>query len=668
MTNPEAMPSKETVADLFTMRAFEIESIEEKNGDTLYDLKVLPDRSPYAYGIRYVALELSLFVPELNFNPSFLSFAKTNIEVDSDAYAVSSKRVHNAAQEFCPVYTLTLIENIHNNASPTNHIEALQSLNQQSRGTIVDLTNLVMYDTGQPLHAFDADKVDGEIRVEVLDVDTEVKILGGKKVALKKGMLVIADDKDVLAIAGVKGCVKAEVTAETKNIYLESALFNRVTVRKTSRALDIINDSSKRFEQGVTRERSILAVERFKQKVLELIPEANIHTTETSVDVQSIISQKHAAIEVDIEQCVKLIDAHDTSIQAKLIAYIENTLPKTGADVVKKSEGKYVITAPMYRTDLQIEADVVDEFIRNIGYEVIVYKRTDLASNVEQEKRYTVLHMVRKFITEKGYTEVLLHTLVDSKKNEKAVLLDNALTSERDALRAELAPELLQAIVKNYPHLDTVEKKAVELFEIGMVNYVEQKEGKKQVKQKLHLALGVGMPKWPKKTDETSTPANILKELAIYLQIDANAFAEVAVFENKDKNAFVSEADITNLIDDVVLPKHTGEQKEYLSPNARIKTFPYKKASIYPSMSRDIAFFVTGESKEHVDAEIRTVAKKYALIETVTLFDVFTKEDKTSYGYRFVFQSYEKTLTEEEVKTIMDEIGKFVDNKGWVIR
>lgn len=656
MTNAEtAMPSPETVADLFTMRAFEIESMEEKGGDIVYDIKLTADRSPYARGIRYVALELSLLVPELIFNPKFATFTKTSIDITGVKTVIDESLVTADAKKLAPMYSLTKIENVHNGASPEFVVEKLKALGQQSRGTVVDLTNLVMYDTGQPLHAFDADKVVGNIKVEVLGVDTEVMILGGKKVSVKKGMLVIADDTDILAIAGVKGCVKAEVTAETQNIYLESATFERVTVRKTSRTLDIINDSSKCFEQGVSPERFLLAVETYIEHITSVIPGAKVETTKVSSDVENAITNVVLKrIEVKVDRAAKLIDTQDTSLTQKITSFIENTLLKTGAVVEKKDVNTFTITAPLYRTDLQTEADVIDEFIRNVGYDVVTYKPTQEGNDATQEKKFEVLKAVRKALTEKGFTEVLLHTLVDSKKNSEAVVLENALTSERDSLRAELAPEMENAIIKNFPYLDIVGKSSVNLFEIGYVYEVVENS----IKQKLHIAIGTGMPKQIKKKGNTEIHAVLLNE----------SFPNISNIKNIDKETvFITEADITDLIEGSNL-KVTETKSEYLSPNARIKNLSYKKASIYPSMSRDIAFFVEGSDKDAVNTKIQSIVNEQPLIEITTLFDVFTKEDKTSYGYRFVFQSYEKTLTEDEVNKIMAHITEKVQEEGWTVR
>ncbi len=663
MVHPENMPSPDALADIFTMRAFEIESIEKKGDDTVYDIKILPDRSPYAYGIRYVALELTLRVPGLELKPIYTEFMQTAVDVSAIPRHIDTSLVDTSALDLCPLYTLTYIEGVHNNESPKEIIEKLNVLGQQTRGTIVDLTNLVMNDTGQPLHAFDADKVDGQVCVTVLDADTDVTILGGKKVSLKKGMLVIRDEKDILAIAGVKGCIKAEVTSETKNILLESASFDRVSVRKTSRSLDLINDSSKRFEQGVTVERTVVALQTFVEHVQELIPDAVVHATKVSKDIADIFASEHLTkIAVDPKQVVRLVDDSDMSLPEKFAHFMEHVLPKTGA-TVDKADGTYVVTVPVYRADMCIEADIVNEFTRDIGYESIEYIPTELVKGITQERRYQVLQAIRTFLVSKGYTEVLLHTLIDSKKNPEAIQLENSLTSERDALRAELAPELTYAIIKNYPYLDLVEKKAAELFEIGVVHSRRKVEGTTllAIDQRTHLALGVGMPKWPKKVDENTSVFAIFKELCEYLGVE---ISDIKHTESKDGTAKILEVDISDIIEKVDLSKIVS-----IELPKKTTVYAYKKASIYPSMSRDIAFFVEGgESKESVDAYVRSEATKNPLIETVTCFDIFSKDGKTSYGYRFVFQSYEKTLTEEEVSSVMSSLAESVQGKGWIVR
>ncbi len=643
-TNPEAVPTPEKVADFFTMRAFEIESIEKKGDDTIYDLKITADRAPYALGLRYVALELSLLVPELQLKPNVLEIIQSATEVDSQLIAP-------AAKDFCSVYSLTKIENIHNNASPAWVKTRLESIGQQSRGLVVDLTNLTMFDTGQPLHVFDADKIDGQIRVDVSKEGENITILGGKEVALATGTLVIRDDMAILAIAGVKGGVKAEVTETTKTVYLESALFHGPKVRRTARSLNLLNDSSKRFEQQLTPERYMTGQNVYVNVLKEVLSEAVVGVMKVSNTVDIPLRK----ISIDVASAVISIHKEDSTVPEKFAQFVEHILPKTGA-VVEKDESGYVIIAPHYRSDLQTQADVVDEFLRNVGYEFLEYtepKKNPVFGLVDSMDQLSFV--LRDFFIQKGFDEVKLHTLVDSKENSSATKLANALTSERDSLRSDLSTNMSIALEQNIRHLDLVGKKMVQLFEIGTV-FVDKKNN---VEEKTHLSFGVAMAKWPKGQSADVYLNEIKVELEKYLDCGSLEIVKNLGYTTTSTAIEISLENIkTNDLQDLI---------SKISPYKTLEKIAYKKASIYPSMSRDIAFFGSNEEGE-VASFIKAQVEKNPLIENYFQFDKFTKEDKTSYGYRFVFQSYEKTLTEEEVSVVMSAIASEVTVKGWTVR
>ncbi len=649
-TNPEAMPEPKKVAELFTMRAFEVEGVEEKGDDTIYDIKLTADRAPYAYAMRYVALELSLLVPELNMDEKFLRFAKTDISLAGISSVVNTDLVTEAAQEFCPMYSLTKIEGVANTESPSWLKTALESIGQQSRGYVVDLTNYVMFDSGQPLHAFDVDKITGQIRVDISTEGEKVTILGGREIALATGTLVIRDDSGILAIAGVKGGVKAEVDGNTKNIYLEAASFNAPKVRRTARSLNLLNDSSKRFEQNITSERFLTG----QQAYISLIGDAQISPMQTSKDIAFLSDESVLRkINVDVSSVAVSINKEDSTVSDLFISFIENTLPKTGAKVENVIEGKYRITQPLYRSDLLTQADVADEFMRNVGYEFLTYtepvksKVTGLQDPIDK-----LIAVLRNFFITKGFDEVMLHTLVDSKVDAYATVLANALTSERNSLRSSLNLSMEQVLETNLKHLDMVGKKVVQLFEIGNVF----SDKKTEVLEKMHLVFGVSMIKWPKGQSSELYLKNIISELEVI----------VGTIQNPIFGKNTVEIDLEQLVS-TISPETLTDLLTKITPKKLSGKVNYKKASIYPAMSRDIAFFGSTD-QEVVKAFIKSQVEKYALIENYFCFDVFTKEDKTSYGYRFVFQSYEKTLTEEEVGVIMNEIAEAVKAQGWEVR
>lgn len=663
-TNKELVPTPDKVAELFTMRAFEVESMEEKDGDTIYDIKLTADRAPYAYALRYVALELALLVPELILSPEVYNLYTTDLSVDGIAYTTESKLVDADVVYDCQMYSLTKIEDVTNSTSPDWVKMGIETLGQQSRGAVVDLTNFVMFDSGQPLHAFDADKVEGQIHVGKSLEGEKITILGGKEIALPTGTLVIRDDKDILAIAGVKGGVKAEVGANTKNIYLESAHFNSVKVRRTARGLNLLNDSSKRFEQNLTAERFLVGQQTFLHMIKYVFPDAKVGELAVSADMKTFLdTSKLPKITVDIASASIAINKEDNKVPALLREFLENILPKTGAKVEKRDENTYVVTAPHYRSDLVSQADVVDEFLRNKGYDFLEYKEPVKHKVEGLENPMDKLEaVIRDYFVNAGFDEVKLHTLVDNKEQADAVLLDNALTSERNSLRGNLSTNMSRVLEQNLKHLDLVSKDRVlfrdedrvKLFEIGKVFETKGDD----VVEKNHLVFGVAMVKWPKGQSVEVFLGDRLMELSAELRIDSKELIK------KNKDCF--EINLEELLK-FVHPNQLETRFSEISKRVFVEKINYKKPSIYPAMSRDIAFFGSNDQTE-VAEFIKAQVAKCPLIENHFCFDIFSKEDKTSYAYRFVFQSDEKTLTEEVVSTYMNEIADAVKEKGWAVR
>lgn len=243
----ESLPPAEELAELLTMRAFEVENVEQKGDDYILDIDVLPNRAHDCLSHRGIARELAVLL-------------KLKIKEQKSKLQIKSKELEEELKikinepDLCRRYMGRKIEEVNVGPSPDWLKERLEAIGQKSINNIVDATNYVMFDTGQPLHAFDADKVEGGIVVRVAQAREKITTLDGKEVELDESILVIADDKEPLAIAGVKGGEKAEVDEGTTNIILEAANFAPVSVRKTSRKLHILTDSSKRFENEITPE------------------------------------------------------------------------------------------------------------------------------------------------------------------------------------------------------------------------------------------------------------------------------------------------------------------------------------------------------------------------------------------------------------------------------
>lgn len=653
--NPEVLPTPQKLVDTLTMHAFEVDSFEEKNDDFIYDIKITPDRGPYAHGLRYVALELSLLIPELVIDEN-IRFDISDKDILLTKFSVNHEIVNKLLTELCSVYSFTKIENVKNTESPEWIKKSLNAIGQNPKSLLVDLTNFVMFDTGQPLHVFDADKVEGQIHVDLSKEGETITILGGKEIKLEANTLVIKDDKDILAIAGVKGGIKAEVNENTKNVYLESANFNQTTVRKTARSLNLLNDSSKRFEQGLNKERFLLAVQDYIHLLTWDKPEIKVHDTEISDEILNIINKNNKkTIDIDIDKVAGMIDLKDITISEQLVSFLENVLPKTGAEVIKTGGNNYTITVPYHRSDLNLPCDVADEFLRNKSFESLVYDESfkdhstpSLGLENDTDK---LIFNLRKFFKAKDFDEVILHTLVDSKINPDAIKLENSLTADRDSLRGDLKKNIIKAVEDNFKYLDLVSKNMVKVFEIGKIF---SQKGNDLIEEN-HLAVALGMVKWPKDKKAEDAMNQIVAELGLV----------------GGKNELINNVIVCEISLDNINLSYIEHGDSYLSDHALIKVKKYKKGSDYPAMSRDIAFFVSdelGKSEDDIENMIKGEVSKQPLIENYFRFDIFKKDGKTSYAYRFVFQSYEKTLTEEETKAVMGEVANVLVGAGFEVR
>lgn len=260
----EKLPSAKEIAEDLTMHSFEIERLEEKDGDSILDVKVLPNRAHDCLCHRGIAKEVAT-LSDKKFSERGLSNGRDGETEEAE----SALQIKIDDHRLCPRYMGKRIENIETKSSPDWLREKLESVGERSINNVVDITNFVMLDMGQPMHAFDADKVEGGIHVRYAKDGEMITLLTGEEVALDESVLLIADEAGPLAIAGIKGGKKAEVTENTKNIILESANFNSTMVRKTSQKLGIKNNASKRYENEISPEMTETAMRQAAGLILE---------------------------------------------------------------------------------------------------------------------------------------------------------------------------------------------------------------------------------------------------------------------------------------------------------------------------------------------------------------------------------------------------------------
>lgn len=629
-----SLPSAQALEELFMFHAFEVEGIEKVGEHSVIDLKVLPDRASFCLSHRGIAREIAsitgipLVHDPLASTERLASFEKVSVEI-ADTHA-------------CTRFGAALITGITVGDSPQWLQDRLRALGQRPINNIVDATNYVMYALGQPLHAYDATKFpqqDGAWRFsvrfaregETINLIAE----GGKnedRVVTLTGteQLIVDRSSDTpIGLAGVKGGAYAGVDADTTQILVEAAHFDPLVTRRTARRLGIVIDASKRFENDPSPE----LVPHALREVVSLITKIAGGACEGSIDVDHSTSRV-TQTSVSPQRVNALLGLSLSSEQMRAI------LMNIGATVID-TDGGFLVENPFERNDLAIEEDYIEEIGRIYGYEHVVSVIPQPAPLTGMNVRHYYSEAVRSHLVSRGFSEVITSSFV--KKDE--IQLRNALASDKSCLRSSLRKNLLQVLDKNSNLIDLLGANDTRVFEIGTV--FTRVDG--VVAEHVSLALGL-----------RSKVQGYVPKDDILLRDEIAALQEILGDVVWTVDGGIAECDLSSALP--LLPVPDAYTNVELSDE-----IVYTPFSIYPAMSRDIALWVSEGTSE---AEVEEVLNIHAgaLRVRTTLFDTFTKEGKTSYAFRLVFQAHDRTLTDAEVHDIMDGIYTEVQQKGWEVR
>ncbi|MEI6305015.1 MAG: phenylalanine--tRNA ligase subunit beta [Candidatus Taylorbacteria bacterium] len=656
----QPLPSPEKLEELFIFHACEIEGVESaKNSDgeiidTVLDLKVLPDRAHYALCHKGIAGEVFSMI-----GIPYKSKESSNIVVATD----EKPTIKIDAASFCRRYVGRYVEISDSGQSSAEMIAQLNAIGQRSIGPIVDATNYVMFDIGQPLHAFDADKVKGKIVVRAAKLGEKIELLDssegvGRNIDLAEGDYVIADDEGPIAIAGVKGGKRAAITAETKHLILESANFDPTIVRKTSTKYDLRSESSKRYENEITPELAMEGMKELTELISEAIPDAKFGPI---VDVYPIKAVQ-TVIEMDpgyISERLGVDIPSETS---------EKILESMGV-LVTDVKQMWQLTIPFNRFDLTISDDIVEEVGRINGYDkVIGILPPKVDGVVKVLPAYYLSEKIKNILVSRGFSEVSLYTLVAKGEVETA----KPLARDKAFARMNLNDGMLSCVERNVLNADLIGLPSIKIFEIG---HVFSNTG-----ESIHLSIGAAQVKKVKGVNGKKLIMEVIEIIGKEIGVDVAALNSMLTIVEKGQLA-VCELDLGELLKVYKLPANASYTDLDFGPtSANI----YKKISPYPFIVRDIAVFVPeAVTAEQVWAEIESAMKTLTigaadtkagegnalqLLVRHSLFDTFKKDGKTSYAYRMVFQSMERTLTDDEVAKIMLSINSVLKGKGWEVR
>ncbi len=577
----------------------------------------------------------------------------------------------------CRRYTARVVEGVKVSDSPVWLKRRLELCGIRPINNVVDATNYVMLEMGQPLHAFDLEKLKGRtLVIRRAEKGETIKTIDGKERTLDEEMLLIADSEGPQAVAGVMGGEHSEVTEKTTTIVLESAWFEPSSVRKTSKKLSLSTDSSYRFERGVDIEAVGKALDRVAALVAELtggkVAKGSIDIypekfTPCTISLKPERVERSIGIEVKKEEIAEILRALSMRVEEK--------------------EGCLEVTPPSFRQDIKCEADLIEEVARLKGYDAIpLAMPVSTIKTRRPSPSFATRRKIASILTGQGFTEVINYSFISRQcfelcgdKDRAGVFIMNPLTEEQVVMRDMLLPSLIQNVQTNLTHKSS----DLRLFECRAV-FIPRDSGLPE--EKWHVAsvmYGGRMPAgWCQPEDGVDfydakgVVENLLRSLKVGGKISFER-AEVSKMFHPGKSATIKVGDrecgiVGEIHPDVQeafnLKKPVyGFELELETLVASIEKYPaFRQLPKFPESIRDVAFIVD----ENIPfAEIRDVVYNIdtKLIEKVELFDVYYGKGipagKRSLAIRITYRAQDRTLTFQEVEDIHSRVSKELERR-----
>ena len=623
--------------------------------DTLWEIGVTPNRGDCMSHLG-IARELSnYFNLTLKENSQSL---KSNIE--------SVIKVNSGKIKACNSYQSIEIENFTLSDSNLNIRYRLSSIGVRVINNVVDYTNYVLHDIGQPLHAFDRDKLFGTISVRFAKDKENLKTLDEQERMLTTEDLIITDNDKPIALAGVMGGYDTEVTDTTTNLLIESAYFDKVSIMKTSRRLNLISDASIRFERGIDFNLQKQGLQRF----------VNLFENDQEINYSSIIDSSKNGISYDsisfdkneIEQILG-VELDDN--------FIRNTLIKLQIES-EVSDKKIKFKSPSWRYDLERPIDLIEELAKHYGFNN--FKSTlPIGNNLNSTGNYwdKRLYLSEK-LSSTNFYEIQTLSFTDSLSNElftpekKSVSVINPIDQTQENLRTNL----LTSLINTYKFNLESNGKSHRYYEINNV-YDDSKHKKFKMIPNQEYSLGLLIPeietvedrKGKTKTNNINTLANVIKNLFPASELEHlnrpgfhKNYSYLIKLDNKilgfmGKLSYKIQSEL-ELHDSLYIAQINTENFNF----DQLKAFTYKPLSAYPFIKFDLSFSVPNDFQ--ASDLINCIESILSDNENnISIFDNFTNEKTRNLGIRIVTRSYEKTYTEKESTEILEMIVKEAESK-----
>ena len=660
------LPKPEKLAEVLAMHFFEVEEVEKKGNDFTLDIDVLPNRGSDCFSHLGIAREISALL-----NIKLKEFEDEVQEIDNKAKDFIKLQV--SSRKDCNRYTARVINDVKVGFSPGWIKEKLKVLGLKPINNIVDIANYVMLETGQPLHAFDLDKIsDRKIIVRRAQRGERITTLDDERYALDKNILVIADSKRPIAIAGIKGGKKTEIDRRTKSVVLESANFNPKTVRQGSKTIDLKTDASWRFEHGIDLNLTESAINRAAYLIQEI---AKGKVCKGLVDFypKKPVAKK---IKLDLNYIQSLLGVKIPVSKIKII------LKKLGFNILKSSSSEFLVGVPTFRLDISIPEDLIEEIGRIYGYENIE-SVFPIGALIPSKRNFNVFwkNKIKDILKEAGFSELYNYSFVNKEQwkmfgydASNMLELENPLSDNYQYLRPSLMPNMLAVFKENQKNF-----KNIKIFELGNVFL---KKGKVEEKKML-----TGVMSGDSFYEMKGMVDTLLNKLGIsdvwYDQYESTPedskksiwhpkrIAEIKVgqeeigFLGEISPKIIEELKIESRV--VVFDLDFKKLKKLASEEAE-----FIPISPYPSAIRDIAILVPKDVLvEQVLNKINVIGG--VLIRDVDLFDIYEGEElpdgKKNLAFHIIYQAKDKTLSSKEIDEIQNKIIKALEQElDWEVR
>ncbi|WP_127493014.1 phenylalanine--tRNA ligase subunit beta [Acinetobacter calcoaceticus] len=633
-----------------------------KLDDNVIDISITPNRGD-CFSIRGIAREIAV-INKLQMNEPVINTVAATI-ADEKKVVIST--------EGAPRYLGRVVKNVNvKAATPEWMQQALSRSGIRTHSILVDVTNYVLMELGQPMHAFDLSKIEGTVHVRQATQQEKLQLLNDQEVELQEDIMVIADDQKALAIAGIMGGLASSVTDDTTDIFLESAFFAPLSIAGRARRFGLHTDSSQRYERGVDFELPLIAMNRASQLIQEL---AGGEFGPITVAEKTDLLPKREAIELKQVQVDQLLGYQVAG------EFIADALTRLGCKVTVKAEGEWSVVPPSHRYDMAIYQDLIEEVARIDGYDNIQISLPSMDVKFAKYQDRFELTELRQTIVTLGYQEAISFSFADAKLEKqlnpevKPLMLANPISSDLAAMRSTLLSSLIPCVQYNLNR----QQSRVRFFEFGLRFDYQNAKNIEDLQQTPTLALVAVGSQAPESWHAKPQPMDFFDFKGEVEEI--LAAGRVSVEYVRSERAWLHPGQSADILVDGKSIGYLGRLHPSLENELDLSTTwvaeldqtavlqsyvsNFTELSRFPSVRRDIALLISDNINVR---DIQQLIEQTGgeLLDSTWLFDVYTgqgvEDGKRSLAFALLWQHPSRTLEDAEIKSGMDNIIQVLEN------